>query len=320
MPTLLYHTGALGDFITVLPTIAFWKKSRPGDHLVLVGKSTIGDLALDAGLIDEAWDIDSPRFVPLFRDDFSPSAAELLSAFDAAIAFADDSSPLLANLRRSGIAHLHSQKPFPEGRGVHVIDYHLSLMTDPSALSEGEKLPRLAPSEHSIARSIELLPAGAAPVALHPGSGSRMKNWPSARYRAMGDRLRNRGFAIAWVRGPADSAIDVPPGDLLVEEVTLQLLAAFLFRCTLFIGNDSGVAHLAAAVGCAAATIFGPSDPIIWSPRGPRVGIVNKNVDCSPCHGQTKVMYHCDGRCLRDITVDDVASVAEGILKRREHT
>jgi ADP-heptose:LPS heptosyltransferase len=320
MPTLLYHTGALGDFITVLPTIAFWKKSRPGDRLVLLGKSTIGDLALDAGLIDEAWDIDTPRFVPLFRDDFSSSAAELLSVFDAAIVFADDSSPLLANLRRSGIAHLHSQKPFPEGRGAHVIDYHLSLITDLSALSEGEKLPRLAPSEHSCARSIELLPAGAAPVALHPGSGSRLKNWPSARYREIGNRLRNRGYAIAWIRGPADSAIDVPPGDLLVDAVTLPLLAAFLFRCKLFIGNDSGVAHLAAAVGCAIAIIFGSSDPIIWSPRGPVVAIVHKNVGCSPCHGQKNIKDHCEVKCLRDITVDDVASVAEGILDWRLHT
>ncbi len=315
MPTLLYHTGALGDFITTLPALALWKnKTRPADRLVLLGKSSIGALALDARLIDESWDIDSPRFIPLFRDDYSPTAANILSAFDAAVVFSKSPSPLLANLRKSGIAELHLQEPFPATPGMHVVDYHLSLFADPETLALHEKIPRMSPSSAAFAQSRDLLPGNIHPVALHPGSGSALKNWPIDRYMELADRLRRQGLPIAWIRGPADVPFEVPSGDLSIVEPPLPILAAFLAGCRLFIGNDSGVAHLAAAVGCATLAIFGPSDPAIWSPRGPWVEVVYNKINCSPCHRLRKSEESCKRSCLERFSVEDVLGAFERAL------
>ncbi len=314
MPTLLYHTGALGDFIATLPALALWKNRRPIDKLVLLGNSAIGALSLDAGLIDESWDIDSSRFVPLFGDDYSPAAANLLTLFDAAVVFTHSPSPLRANLRRSAIAELHSQEPFPASPGIHVVDYHLSLFADPATLALQERSPRLSPSADAFAQSLKLLPGGIAPVALHAGSGSALKNWPIDRYRELAAHLRRCGLPIAWIRGPADVPFDVPSGDICIDQPSLPALAAFLSGCRLFIGNDSGVAHLAAAVDCPVVAIFGPSDPVTWSPRGQRVGIVYKKVDCSPCHRVKRPEESCERSCLDRIMVEDVLAGAEQIL------
>jgi heptosyltransferase-2 len=319
MPTLLYNAGALGDFITVLPALSYWRKGHPDDRLTFLGNTATGGLALDASLIDEAWDIDSARFVPLFRERYSAAAAELLAPFDAAVVFAGSPSPLLANLRRKGMANLHSQRPFPAGPGVPIADYHLSLFTDPGALSLGEKIPRLSPSAKAMARAKELLPADGAPVALHPGSGSRLKNWPIGRYREVAEILRARGFRVAWIKGPADSPVAVPSGDLIVDEPPLPILAAFLAGCRLFIGNDGGVAHLAAAVGCATVTVFGPSDPATWAPRGHAATIVCAGVDCSPCHLRENRQEGCGRECLEKITVGEVAAAVDGLLGRQRN-
>jgi hypothetical protein len=198
--------------------------------LVLLGKASVGELALDAGIVDKAWDIDSARFVPLFRDNHSPAAAKLLAGFEAALIFADGSSPLLLTLRNSGISELHSQPPFPGKSGEHVADYHLSLFADPVTLAFADRTPRLVPSGRALAAARNLLPAEVLPVAMHPGSGSQLKNWPLARFRQVADRLRARGFPIAWIRGPADGAFDVPGGDILIDNVPLSVLAAEMSR------------------------------------------------------------------------------------------
>jgi ADP-heptose:LPS heptosyltransferase len=124
------------------------------------------------------------------------------------------------------------------------------------------------------------------------------------------DRLRKQGKNIVWIRGPAESAMRFPDVDRIVENQTLSVLAAILQRAELFLGNDSGVAHLTAAVGCPSLVIFGPSDPQVWSPRGDRVRIVfGEKVSCSPCHFPQDVPRECDRQCLTDLTAEEVFSL-----------
>ena len=312
---LLYHTGTLGDFIAAIPAIAFWKTRNPGVRLLLLGQQAVGELARESGLIDEAADIEAARFFPLFREAFSPEAELLLEEFDSAIVFADADSPLLANLRAGGIEPVCSQPPFPAGTGVHITDYHLSLFTDPESLPEPERSPRLAPSKLVAERSFAFVPADAAPIILNPGSGSRLKNWPLDRFQEVAGRLRDRGFPLVWLLGPAELGRKGEVTGSILFAPPLPLLAAILARCSLFIGNDSGVAHLAVATGCPTVVIFGPSDPLIWAPRGERVHIVCKKLDCSPCHRRRHADPGCEMRCLSSITVGDVLYAAEGLLQ-----
>ena len=104
-------------------------------------------------------------------------------------------------------------------------------------------------------------------IVIHPFSGSPRKNWPLALYRELAGALSRR-FPVAWCAGPEEEL----PGAVRFGD--LYELAQWLAGARLTIGNDSGVMHLAAAVGCPVVALFGPSDPSIWAPRGECVRVV----------------------------------------------
>ncbi|MBS1854765.1 MAG: glycosyltransferase family 9 protein [Acidobacteria bacterium] len=124
-------------------------------------------------------------------------------------------------------------------------------------------------------------PAGAVPrialevpredyAVIHPFSGSPRKNWPLERFRALAARLR---MPVRWCAGEDD-----PPLPEAVRIPDLHDLARFLAAARLYIGNDSGVTHLAAAVGTPTLAIFVSSDPRVWAPRGDHVRIAVSGV------------------------------------------
>jgi heptosyltransferase III len=311
---LIYHTGALGDFITTIPALRYWKKKNRPEKTVLLGQPSIGELAQECGLMDDFCDVTSSRFLPLFTGHFSPAAKELLSPFSAAILFAAAESPIIKNVRQAGISTLHMQPPFPgAGSSQHVVDYHLSLFADPSEVPDKDKIPVIMPDKKSISVAAEILSLAISPVAIHPGSGSRKKNWSFERFLSLAGILRKKSIPIMWLTGPAEEGLIVPDGDIIINGRPLPVCAALIARCRAFVGNDSGMAHLAAAVGCPAVVLFGPSDPAVWAPRGKNVRILCKESACSPCHLRTAPsVTGCDNGCLWGITQEEVtASLGE---------
>lgn len=109
---------------------------------------------------------------------------------------------------------------------------------------------------------------------IHPFSGSPRKNWPWERYQELASRLP---FPVEWCATPAGVRID-----------DLWELARWIAGARLYIGNDSGITHLAAATGVPVLAIFGPTDPAIWAPRGGNVSIVRGNLE------QIQVQQICD--------------------------
>lgn len=107
-------------------------------------------------------------------------------------------------------------------------------------------------------------------VVIHPFSGSKSKNWALDRFRALAKRLP---LPVRWCAGPEESLDDA------VRYENLWDLARWLAKARLYIGNDSGITHLAAAAGVPVAAIFGSSDPAIWGPRGEHVQIVRGKLD-----------------------------------------
>jgi lipopolysaccharide heptosyltransferase III len=104
---------------------------------------------------------------------------------------------------------------------------------------------------------------------IHPFSGSVRKNWPLDRFREL---ARGMPLPVQWCAGPSEALEDAVRFDDLYE------LACWLATARLYIGNDSGITHLAAAIGTPVVALFGPADPAIWAPRGPRVQIVKGNL------------------------------------------
>jgi heptosyltransferase-3 len=103
---------------------------------------------------------------------------------------------------------------------------------------------------------------------IHPFSGSPRKNWPLEKFRALARGIERR-MPVEWCAGPDD-----PPLAGAVRIDDLYELACWLARARLYIGNDSGISHLAAAVGAPVLALFGPTDPRIWAPRGPNVRVM----------------------------------------------
>jgi heptosyltransferase III len=306
---LIYHTGGLGDFITTIPALRFWKARHENEQLVLLGKVSIGIFAQEIGLIDGMLDVDGAQIAPLFSEYFSSAAEKILPPFLTAILFAAQDSPIINAVRRRGIPSAYLQPPFPAAEDkIHIIDYHLSLFTDPQSLDSAKKIPHVTPSEIALKKSLTLVPEHLSPVAIHPGSGSRKKNWPFERFLSLADVLRKKGIPFLWLLGPADDGFTLPSVDIVVSNQPLTLCAALLSRCRTFIGSDSGMAHLAAAVACPSIVLFGPSDPAVWSPRGKNVSIFYTHKSCSPCHRSATVPLSCDNSCMAEITVEDVVN------------
>ena len=125
MTTLVYHAGALGDFITTLPAIAAWRRLHEGQRTLLLGKPAHAGLALPR--FDEVLDAESPLCAALFRvgPGLPERLAARLSGVDSALVFAHSSSPLMERLASAGVRSILRQDPFPSNP-IPIVDYHLS--------------------------------------------------------------------------------------------------------------------------------------------------------------------------------------------------
>ncbi len=164
------------------------------------------------------------------------------------------------------------------------------------------------------------LSVGLPVVAVHPGSGGDWKRWPVDRFARVADRLAEADVGVVVIQGPADAEVvrqlllgvrgARPP---VVSLPGVEELAAFLSLASCYLGNDSGVTHLAAALGTPTVAIFGPTDPAEWGPRGHRVVVLRAERECAPC-GRERGGKCRDGECLTAITEDQVLLAAMDLL------
>jgi len=157
-------------------------------------------------------------------------------------------------------------------------------------------------------------------IGIHAGARPPARRWPPARFAAVADNLARRHDAhIILIGGPGEEETVAAVAERmsaralnLAGRTSLGGLAALLARLSLFIGNDSGPAHLAEAVGAPTVRLFGPADVDRWAPRDrTRHVVVRHPVACSPCE-----YWECpiDHRCLRRIAPADVTRAADGLL------
>lgn len=125
--------------------------------------------------------------------------------------------------------------------------------------------------------------AAGGPVVLAPGSGGRAKCWPRDRWLALAAPLAERGRGVEVLVGPVETERDDPRGwawpvgVTFVVEAGLVAVARRLEGAAAFVGNDSGTTHLAAMLGVPTVALFGPSDPAVFAPLGPRVTVLGGN-------------------------------------------
>jgi ADP-heptose:LPS heptosyltransferase len=214
------------------------------------------------------------RDVASLLDEAGPSGAlaQTLASFELALVCTRNDR-LAESLRRL-VATVAVQDPTPPG-GVHASRW-LAQPLEALGVPVVEP-PTLTASaeERSAAQPIlDALPRGF--LAVHPGSGSPRKNWPADRFRALADAVAPREPFLV-IEGPADreavAALGECPRAVLARGLRPRVLGAVLAEAGLYVGNDSGVSHLAAAFGSPTVVLFGPTDPAVWSPVGPRVRV-----------------------------------------------
>jgi heptosyltransferase III len=287
---LCIHQGALGDFILAVPAIRALREYLQPTWLEIMGHPWILPLVFGPPYADAITDINRAQMALLFQEDAPlPEALQAyLRAFDAAFYFGR-SATLAQNLRRGG-SRVGIQKtfilpPFPAQR-QHLIDHHLSSLKalGITAVSSPPELFLMDKAKEEAEVFFRERGWGLHEIiALHPGAGGRTKVWPPHRFATLGRTLARGSAKLLIIQGPADEEVvqevvadlgETPY--LVVHDVPITTLAALLSHASLFIGNDSGCSHLAAALGVLTLALFGPTDPALWAPRGNRAFYLQK--------------------------------------------
>jgi len=248
--TLVLHTGGIGDFLLCCPALIRLAAEGP---IHLLGRPERLVLAVRAGIATACHDMNRVGFESVFGEP-SPRLRRFLSSFGKGILWMKEDPEIRRGFELCGVTDLRAFPGTPpDSWCAHASEYYLNCLGFSGA--PALRLP-IAPGE--ISRD----------VIIHPGSGGRSKNWPLDRFRALAKDLEQRGRSVTWCVGPAEEGFDLSGCGSLLQTDSLETLAEGLAASRLYIGNDSGISHLAAAVGCPTVVIFGPTDPHIWAPKG----------------------------------------------------
>jgi ADP-heptose:LPS heptosyltransferase len=327
---LVIRTGAIGDFVLTLPVIHSLRLSFPLARIALLGNPTI--LSLAQGFITEIIDFNLSGMHTIYHPAgmIDERIRKMLARFDLVISYTTDQGGLLIrNLKSLGIPWV-LDGTFSLQKPTTPVGELLLAPLRRAGISVVAKPPTLSPSESARKFAQQLLDGALAPgvhsggvIAIHPGSGNSKKCWPGAHYASLIRWLRTYlGATVVLVRGPADTqtARTIAPGlngleVVVFENLELSLLAALLERCSAFVGNDSGITHLAAAVGVPTVALFGPTDSHLWGPRNKQVVCLQSTYPCAPCSPQA--MASCPRpRCLEALSLEEVIEALRSAAPR----
>jgi heptosyltransferase-3 len=288
---LVLRSGAIGDFVVTLPVLQWLRLAGPGTVVDLACHARVAPLA--GGLVSQWREIDSAVFLPLHRE--TPVGEEAIRGFlgnyDLILSFLGSTTTPAERLRELAGERAVCLDPLPASNTRHVTEFLFDQMRTaglpaPDPEESCHILPVIEVSAHAREHAGALLDQHGldrrrALIALHPGSGSSGKNVPAGLLAGVCGWLAEslEEAAVFLVKGEADEGAVADLVEQLrttvpvVETRELELLAGVLAHCALFVGHDSGISHMAAAVGTPTVAIFVSSDPHAWAPRGRHVAV-----------------------------------------------
>ena len=306
---LVIRGGAIGDFILTLPAIAALRNQFPEAHLEVLGYPHIAQLALAGGVVDRVQPIEARGLAGFFaaRGELDAAMADYFARFDIVVSYLFDPDLIFqTNVAQCARAQFIQCPHRPnEAERIHATQVYLKPL-ERLAIFAADPVPRLVVAQASVPAGSGSIPAprlcspdntslgrdaqatrrleACATLALHPGSGSEKKNWPEQNWAGLMQRLVAETSAkLLIVGGEAEGEKLERLAKLLPKErvevarsIPLAELAVQLGKCAGFIGHDSGISHLAAAVGVPALVLWGGSIEEVWRPQGERVVIVRE--------------------------------------------
>jgi ADP-heptose:LPS heptosyltransferase len=262
---LLFRLGGLGDLLVAFPSVHLIRKKFPSASLTLVCREEYGALFQETGVVDRVIRGDSSRLLPLFAGSVAPGKelVEWLRGFDLIV----------------GWTHGQRKDVFGECRLI----YYQPEMPESISRFFFRKTSEALGEGQSIDFSFEecaKLPLSPAQkkgkfVVVHPGSGSEKKCWPMRNFLEIVGRLGQKGVKGALITGEAEIRMEalikktaLPPGWSWLCSPSLISLSNLLQEADLYLGNDSGITHLAAACGTEVVALFRNEFITAWRPYG----------------------------------------------------
>jgi len=286
MRTFVHHDGALGDVLLSLPCLRTFHEAGSAVHFA--GRADIGRLLRASGIVEEASDAGASRYAGLYDGQQDGDLDTFLAQFDRAVVFTVDAEGPVSRTIGRVITDTRTVITVPP-RDVRTsaTRYRCGQLA-PHADPDARICLPVPPSHHELASAMLARWGwkGDRPlVMVHPGSGGRDKRWPLERFFSLARTLVvEQGAFVVIYTGPAedDTFLDQvetccreQERTIHVGDADLSALAALLGHCGVYVGNDSGVSHLAAAVGAPTIALFGPTDPVAWAPVGRQVKVLS---------------------------------------------
>jgi heptosyltransferase II len=334
-------TNWVGDSVMTVPALRALRRVLPNANITLVIRPGTKGIFSEADFIDDVlvydrknalsllsqireWKRRNFDLALLFQNAFEAALIPFLAGVPLRLGYATES-------RQSLLTHPLALPDWRSSR--HEVFYYLYLVTAleqmlfaSSSICEGEPDASIEISETRKVEARKLLRAhgvgeGETVVAICPGSiNSRAKRWPAERYAALADRLieSQRQVLLIGSRDEADVSREVATRMrnqpvVLTGKTTLDQIVAVLATVDLVVTNDTGPAHIGAALGRPTIVIFGPTNPLTTRPFSPEAEILRHPPECAPC-----MLRDCpiDHRCMTAITVDEVFERSHALLKR----
>lgn len=276
---LVIRGGAIGDFILTLPALAALRQQFSQAHLEVLGYPHIVQLAQAGGLVDRVQPIEARGLASFFarNGELSEDLRDYFSEFNIIVSYLYDPDEIFqTNVKRCspGQFIVGPHRPDETDR-THATEVYLKPL-ERLAIFGADAVPRLTLDPRP--SSLDLV------LALHPGSGSERKNWPEEKWAELIERLlATTSTNLLLVGGEAEGerlqrlAAALPPTRCgVAKSLPLAELARRMKSCVGFVGHDSGITHLAAAVGLPCVVLWADTVEEIWRPQGERVQIIRE--------------------------------------------
>ncbi|MGD0075384.1 MAG: glycosyltransferase family 9 protein [Candidatus Binataceae bacterium] len=275
---LIVFPGALGDLICFLPAMRALARRHPEAAVELMARGELARFAAGRLGVERGHAIDRPEVSLLFgeAEDAAARASRFFGGFARVYSFFGAENATFRRVMANACAGPVSFHPFRpiihDESGGHVSSAYLRSLDEAERAEPSGARVTLGAEDLEAARQIlarcRIEPGNF--ILLMPGSGSRTKNWPAEKFAELG-RLLPPHRPAAIILGPAEAELSgffLEQRFPVLQNLELGEAAAVARMASSFVGNDSGMSHLAAAVGTPGVVLFGPTDPARWRPLG----------------------------------------------------
>jgi heptosyltransferase-3 len=322
---LIIHSGGIGDLLLALPAMRIFRRAFLASSLEMLGRpDRLALVAHDLGAAT-LHSIDQAGMAYFYADDadLPPRLGSFFSSFGVALLFGKTGGEILAgNLRRAGVGRVLFLPSFPpEGMKVQASNFLMEALKGEGIEGERAFFPLEVPEDaQRVAEDFlagQGIQEGGRILAIHPGSGRPAKNWRPHNFARVADWAEDRA-RILLIAGPAEDGVKevrraLKRADpLLADNLPLIHLAALLKKSRAFLGNDSGITHLAASLAVPTVALFGPTDPAVWGPWFPAVRILHGRISSTPCIPGTR--RKTAAPCSVNITLQEVLDILNPLI------